>query len=212
MKNINLIINAGRLGFNAGAKADENETLAAVIESREVNFWEAFPVLLANASKGWKFDFHAAENCLADEDKKYLKLLIIVSLGLYDSLGLKDGWKKRLAAAFPARLTDNFRKKIGLGEELELGNITLAPERLKENFRAGFGRGASPGTAEYGGEELDAALERIFTARQKELLLKRLRRESLTKTEKEYFSRVIKKKLRALANEDLHRLARRALE
>jgi len=34
----------------------------------------------------------------------------------------------------------------------------------------------------------------------------------LSKTETEYFSRVVKKKLLALANPDLHRLARRLIE
>jgi hypothetical protein len=36
--------------------------------------------------------------------------------------------------------------------------------------------------------------------------------EPMTKTEREYFSRTVRKKLRALANTDLHRLAQRLLE
>jgi len=59
---------------------------------------------------------------------------------------------------------------------------------------------------------LEYAMAQVFSPRQKELFLKRLRNEKMTKTEKEYFSRVVKKKLTALANQELHRLARQALE
>jgi len=59
---------------------------------------------------------------------------------------------------------------------------------------------------------LEYSLSQIFSPSQKEIILKKLRREKLSKTEIEYFSRVVKKKLLALANPDLHRLARRLIE
>jgi hypothetical protein len=42
--------------------------------------------------------------------------------------------------------------------------------------------------------------------------MKKLKREKLSKTEKEYYSRVVKKKILALANSQLHNLARRLIE
>ena len=54
--------------------------------------------------------------------------------------------------------------------------------------------------------DLEYSLSQLFTQRQKELVLKKFRGEKLTKTEKEYFSRTIKKKLSAVANEDLRQL------
>ncbi|SHJ41327.1 hypothetical protein SAMN02745216_01614 [Desulfatibacillum alkenivorans DSM 16219] len=41
---------------------------------------------------------------------------------------------------------------------------------------------------------------------------KKLEGDPLTKTEKEYYSRTVKKKAAALANSDLHSLARKLLE
>ena len=55
--------------------------------------------------------------------------------------------------------------------------------------------------------ELEYAMSQIFSMKQKEIFLKKVKGEKLTKTEREYYSRSIKKKVLALANPDLHRLA-----
>jgi hypothetical protein len=59
---------------------------------------------------------------------------------------------------------------------------------------------------------LEYAMSQVFSPKQKELFLKKLKGNILTKTEKEYFSRAVKKKVLALANADLHRLSRKLLE
>jgi hypothetical protein len=56
---------------------------------------------------------------------------------------------------------------------------------------------------------LEFALSKVFSPKQKELFKKKLKGDVLTKTEREYFSRSVKKKVAALANEELHRLAQR---
>ncbi len=56
------------------------------------------------------------------------------------------------------------------------------------------------------------ALSQMFSPKQKELFKKRLEGLFLTKTEQEYFSRSVKKKVVALANAELHGLARKLLE
>lgn len=58
---------------------------------------------------------------------------------------------------------------------------------------------------------LEYALSQIFTPKQKEIFLKRLQGKKLTKTEREYFYRVVKKKALALANVDLQRLAQQVI-
>ncbi|OGR80737.1 MAG: hypothetical protein A2X32_09340 [Elusimicrobia bacterium GWC2_64_44] len=204
---------AAALGFKSAESSDPSLTLAEVIESRELRYWEAFPVLLANAAQGGKLDPQAAAGALPEEDRKYLKLLILVSLALYDSLGARFGWRERLFGDMPARLIAGFRSKIETNSQLELGDFKLRPEILRENFRLAFGGGALlKGAARTREDEgLETALREIFTSRQRELLLKKLRRERFTKTEAEYYSRVVKKKARAVANDELHRLARRVL-
>ena len=56
------------------------------------------------------------------------------------------------------------------------------------------------------------ALSQMFSPKQKELFKKRLEGLPLTKTEQEYYSRSVKKKVVALANAELHGLARKLLE
>jgi len=60
--------------------------------------------------------------------------------------------------------------------------------------------------------DLEYALSQVFSKKQKELFMKKLKGEKLTKTEREYFSRSVKKKVLALANSDLHRLATRLIK
>ncbi len=48
--------------------------------------------------------------------------------------------------------------------------------------------------------ELDACLDRLFPPKQKDLIFKKLNGESFTKTEREYYSRIVRKKLQAIAN------------
>lgn len=55
---------------------------------------------------------------------------------------------------------------------------------------------------------LDIYLDRIFPAKQKELVLKKRDGGGFTKTEREYFSRIVRKKLEAIASEEVVGLAR----
>jgi hypothetical protein len=59
---------------------------------------------------------------------------------------------------------------------------------------------------------LEYALSQVFSPKQKELFKKKLEGDPLNKTEQEYYSRTVKKKVVALANSELHSLARKLLE
>ncbi len=58
---------------------------------------------------------------------------------------------------------------------------------------------------------LEYALSQLFSPKQKELFKKKLSGELFTKTEKEYYSRRVKKKVSALANPELHRFAQKLM-
>jgi len=58
---------------------------------------------------------------------------------------------------------------------------------------------------------LEYALSRLFSPKQKELFKKKLEGLPLTKSEKEYYSRTVKKKVVALANDELHSLSKKLL-
>jgi hypothetical protein len=59
---------------------------------------------------------------------------------------------------------------------------------------------------DFRGASLSKSLDSFFAPRQKEIIFRRLYGFPQSKTEKEYYSRIIKKKLRALANPMLQRL------
>ncbi len=55
--------------------------------------------------------------------------------------------------------------------------------------------------------QLELHLSTLFPPKQKELIFKKLKGDPLSKTEKEYYSRVVKKKLQGLANKELRKIA-----
>ncbi len=55
--------------------------------------------------------------------------------------------------------------------------------------------------------DLDTCLDRLFSPKQKELVFKKLKGAALTKTEREYYSRVVRKKLQAIANAQVSDIA-----
>ena len=59
---------------------------------------------------------------------------------------------------------------------------------------------------------LEYALSQVFSPKQKELFKKKLEGFSFTKTEQDYYSRTVKKKVVALANSELHGLSKKLLE
>lgn len=191
------ISRATELGFKPGSPSDPNETLAEIVESRIPAYWEAFPGLLVNAAEGGEFSPAATAALLDESGKQALSQLFLVSLGLYEALGEHFNWRRRLFPDLPARQVAGIAARLGRGEAVEAGGISLPAARLTAAFkRCRRSRGG-----------LSDSLLQLFTPRQTELIFKRLRGSSLTKTEAEYFSRAIRPKVRALADEELHRLA-----
>ena len=198
-----LAINAAQLGLKPQG-TNPNYTLAASVESHDPAYWAAFPAMLANAAAQGGLELDAVHRALPEAERKYLRLLVFASLGLYEALGLKFQWTRRLSG-YPARMVAAFKDKLGREELLDLGALRIAPRSFRESFRSCFSGAA-------GGRALEDSLSRIFTPRQAQLFFKRLRGERMTKTEREYFSRVVKKKTLALADGELHALARRVLD
>jgi hypothetical protein len=89
-------------------------------------------------------------------------------------------------------------------------DVELSMERLKNNFRnyAVYQEENADFQEKRRALELDLLLSELFTARQKELMRKRLEGRPMSKTEKEYYYRVVGKRLKALASEELHQMAR----
>ncbi len=202
------------------AEADPNDLLASMAESVDTRLLEGFPVVLANALSAGesKVDLTKAEARLGTlEGRKRFRQLALLSFYLFDLYGLGELREKARGQQL-LKDEEDLRKRLVENQPFKLyGDGELDPERLKRTFldyvvRAREARSGEE-RARLGDEfRREFYLSLLFSPRQKDLLYKKLRGEPMTKTEKEYFSRVVKKKLMALADPDLYRLAQKALQ
>ena len=222
MENSNLLKRVNALGYPL-LEAEESQnadlTLADMARSGDLRLWEGFPVVLANSAEKELFNYNKAGGHLKKPfDKATLVSLITMSLSLYKFFNLELSW----AVDFYKSLTENKKKefKVYLSNlksdaDLNVAGRKMSAQRLKTVFKNYFNK--SPDKlnemlAIRDEMSLDYSLLQVFSPKQKELFLKKLKREKMTKTEREYFSRVVKKKVLALANLELNSLARRLLE
>jgi len=116
----------------------------------------------------------------------------------------------------------NFIKKYAdllANDVVDLGNkVSLSTERLRNTLK----RYASDLAAvestrnktknlQRRSFQLDYYLSTLFAPKQKELVLKKYNGEPLNKIEQEYFSRKVKKKLEAMTNKEVRKVATAAL-
>lgn len=222
MKNENLFRRLSKLGFplfEPEEVQDANATLADVVRSKDLRLWEGFPVVLANSAGKELFNYEMTKEYLKEPfEKLYLDSLVVVSLALYEVLNLKFSWAERLYKSLSPNQEKEFGtflEKLKKNEDLEVASQVMSSQRLKSVFNNYFAQTQSKLSDLLSVKEeysLEYSLSQVFSPKQKELFLKKLRREKLSKTEKEYFSRVVKKKVLALANPELHRLSRKLLE
>lgn len=222
MVNKKLFENLDRLGFSLMEPKEDfnaNKTLAEVVKSKDTRLWEAFPVLLANAAQEYSFDNdQILKNLIKREDQENFQNLLLLSLALYQYYHLSFVWsnqlKKQLSDQEAVRL-QKFRNNIAHGDVFYVGKKRFIPDRLFEIFNNYFKKDAEKTKQlkeKYEALSLEYALSQLFSPKQKELFKKKLNGEPLNKTEKEYYSRTVKKKVSALANPDLHRLAQKLME
>jgi len=218
MNNRTLLKKVKMLGyplFEKEESLDVNATLAEVVQSKNLRLLEGFPLLLANSAEKGLFNYDMVKWHLKKPfDKLYLSKLVLMSLVLYEVLNVKFSWADKLYKLLSFKKEDynEMLGKLKRGEELQVANNSMSPERLKNTFKNYFKEEESKLTKlaslkeEFG---LEYALSQVFSSKQKELFLKKLRGEKMTKTEREYYSRVVRKKVGALANPELHRLAQK---
>lgn len=222
MKNAKLLNELKALGFNLfelEERVDANRVLANVVKSKELRLWEGFPVMMANAAGKGLFDYDKLKAYLKTQsEKKYLFDLVLMSLAFYEDVGLKFTWQDKLLNLMDHSgqvVFKKFLRKLKDGADVNVSGHVMSCERLKSVFTMYF-KDEDSGLEnllmtkkELG---LEYALSQVFSPKQKELFLKKVKGEKLSKTEKEYFSRTVKKKVSALANTELHRLALKLLE
>ena len=217
-----LLTSLSKLGFplfEPDEFEDVNETLAKVVKESDTRLWEGFPVLLSTAGENYKFSLEQVEKQLKTKEQKYrFHSLILLSGSLYSLYHLYFPWwnrfKKQLSVEDKS-LVKKWRNFLVHNQTLEFKNVKLDPERIKGLFELYFEKKADKDrqrAAKYEELSLEYALSQVFPPKQKELFKKKLEGLPLTKTEKEYYSRSIKKKVVALANSELHSLSKKLLE
>ena len=195
-----------------------NEILAEVVKSREPRLWEGFPLLLANSLERNLFNFNEAIENLKDySDREYFRNLVVMSLAMYDFLKLKISFADRLFQSefFSKDLFHEYLRYFKEKRDFHDAGLSLSAERLLNTFRNYYKYSEIDLTELVNMKDefdLEFAMSQIFSKRQKELFLKKIGGERMTKTEREYYSRSVKKKVLALANSDLHRLAEKLVK
>lgn len=216
-----LLDNLNQLGFQlmeTTADVDANKTLAEVVKSKDTRLWEGFPVLLANAARDYDFDYNQVQQFLTKKEQQDFGKLLLLSLALFQHYHLSFAWSNRLKQTFSQKdlvRLKKLKKSLSQGNSVSVGNKRFDPLRLKQAFNNYFEQDAEKTRRLKEKHEelsLEYALSQLFPPKQKELFQKKLNGEVLNKTEKEYYSRTVKKKVSALANPELHRLAQKLME
>ncbi|MFH1856989.1 MAG: hypothetical protein ABH836_07215 [Candidatus Omnitrophota bacterium] len=221
MENKDLLKRLNRLGFSlfdANYDLQVNETISELVKSNDTRLWEGFPVVIANVSKENIFNIDKIKDILKGK-KEYnnFHALFLISIALYKFLNLRALWVNELydnLKSVDKEKAEKFLNDFKNGKEFIVSEKRLNSERLGNIFNNYFNQYESDVSKvknNYEELSLEYAMSQIFTTRQKEIFLKRSQGKKMTKTEREYFYRVIKKKAMALANEDLHILAKKTI-
>lgn len=220
-----LITTMGQLGYSLitpdKKRLNSNmilDLLAELSDTEELRLIEGFPVVLANcAHRGIKLDINSLFRRYKQGQKRInLEKLIFISAELLNRQGLEipEGVNEVVEM-----LRGKYSSLLDL-ESFELDkNRSISITRLRNTVRRyalDLDRSESAQEKEKKRQlrsfRLNLHLNTLFTPKQKEIILKKLNGEPLTKTEKEYFSRVIKKKLIALTNRELRKIALQLIE
>ena len=217
-----LMKNLGNLGFpmlEVEDAVDVERTLAEVVRSKNVRLWEGFPVVLRNGLERGNFNSAQVVDYLrknndssSEEEQSWFWELCCMSEVLYNYDSLPEMFFEMASTKKYLEMKKRWFNNFKSGEDVEVGIVVLSLDRVKRLFQDYYFsvqvEAQKKQRAAQEGATLEYALSQVFSPKQKELFRKKLEGEPLTKTEREYYSRVVKKKVSALANEELFRLSR----
>jgi hypothetical protein len=204
--------------------------LKDMLSSTDYRILEGVPVVMANflRTEGEQESIQAISKSLDalkhEAPSKHMRahIILLVSIALMEGFGNYFQSAKRLRNAFvlspdSSNIYNSFLNSLQSDKPIEKADVSIDPSRWKRRFRQYNEPPSKPTVSGHPPSArrliaLEYALSQLFSSKQKELIWKKISGEALTKTENEYFSRVVKKKLTALADPDLRDLAIRALQ
>jgi|AGTN01.2.fsa_nt_gi hypothetical protein len=197
-----------------------SKVLQQMLEAHEIRLLEGVPVVLSNMLLFEKkpLDLLDLEKQLPGSLQKRFRMLAAVTYLFLFWVPESDVARSQLLAFLKKRepgLLELIQQKSLDRDELIVGNnVRLSFERLERIYKdyvvEQFMASESNLSKMVDNQRQLALLEslnELFTDKQRDLILKTLNRESLTKTDKEYYSRIVKRRLKALRNPDLQSLA-----
>lgn len=222
MNNKELFEKVGKLGlpmFERVEEYDVNRIIYEVVKSHNLRLWEGLPILLLNANEEQLFDYKETSKFFKNDrgHKVVFTKLILLCLALYKYCGLTFLWTKGIENQIGVRDKKSFSKYLSYfknNKEILISNYRLDTLRIKNTFNRYFKKDIKSKKAGSIAKDLflEFSLSQLFSPKQKQLFLKKLQGEKLLKTEREYYSRIVKKKVMALSNPELHLLAKEILE
>ena len=195
-------------------KTDVIKVLDALAESEDLRLIEGFPVVIANWAANRKSDLDVQRLLsMSPEDRKkrkFLEKLLLISSELLSM----DNLKQPAALETLAKSLKNKYGNLLSGENVSMGNnVHLSVERLVNTLRRYTVDLAAQKTERQKNAEsqrrsfqLNLHLSKLFSPKQKDLVFKKYKGEPLTKTEQEYYSRVVKKKVMAIADSEIRKI------
>lgn len=210
MKNDELLERMSEFGYQLlmpGNKAENVKLLNKISESEDLRILEGFPVVLFNMINSGDIKCSALKKL-----SERLKILLHLSFACFRINGygyLFHRFKEKTCELSEETINEyaDVLKKRG---SIKLGNVKIDAERLIRNFDIYTAKQRTESvlnkletTDEMAFQQ---SLNTLFPEKQKEIVLKKFKNEILTKTEKEYFSRIIKKRINAVLNEDLQKM------
>jgi hypothetical protein len=202
-------------------KISENQILIildALASSDDTEVVARFPAVLAIcARRGLALNSQAIFSRYWETSPKRqnLEKLLLISAAIFDLQGLKA--PKNLDK-IAASLTPKYGDLLPGGEFQLSSGMCISIEDLQKTLKVYTSGHLNPPEvnppegktkkSHLNSDSLDVYLDRLFSPKQKELVLKKRDGQVFTKTEREYYSRIVRKKLAAIASEKLVELAR----
>ena len=195
-----------------------SEVLKQMAGSNDGRVLEGLPVVLTNMLMTQQpLVLKAVEAELPHALQRRFRMLVSVTyLFLFwvpDSEAVRKQLHQYLREREPS-LIDVVKEKLQARGQLNVGSgVNLDTERLENTFKNYVVQqfmetqtSLTKKVEENRESALQQALAELFTERQRALMFKMMKHEVLTKTEREYYSRVVKPRMKALRNQDLQTL------
>jgi hypothetical protein len=182
-----------------------------------------FPAVLSICARnGIALNSHAlfSKYWESSPKKQNLEKLLLISAELFDLEGIEAPENlKKIASSLKAKygtllLTKMLPLSSGISIDTKDFQHTLRDYTAKTKL-AVTAHGSSKPDLEFTRDtlnqsaDLQAHLERLFSPKQKDLVFKKLNKLPFTKTEREYYSRVVRKKLVSIVNSEVSFVARK---